>query len=179
VNYDLGSGEYFAFWVDSQHGKGASFLSEPLERERLMTGFPVVQLAISSDRPEPLVFAYLERVAPDGSAKVLAYGRLAAAYRQESKAPYDTLGLPWHGGLSADFAPLSAGQTARLRFALTPVAQVVPAGSRLRLVVTGADPRQRNLQEIRLDPPPLISVHTGRGGGSFIELPLAEALPSS
>lgn len=179
VNYDMGSGEYFAFWVDSQHGKGASFLSEPLERERLMTGFPVVQLAISSDRPEPLLFAYLETVAPDGSAKVMAYGRLAAAYRQESRAPYDTLGLPWHSGMSAGFAPLGAGQTARLRFALTPVAQVVPAGSRLRLVVTGADPRQRNLREIRLDPPPLISVHTGRGRGSFIELPLAEASPSS
>jgi hypothetical protein len=70
---------------------------------------------------------------------------------------------------------LLAGQKAQLRFALTPVAQVVPAGSRLRLVVTGADPRQRNLKEVRLDPPPLISVQAGRGSGSFIDLPLAES----
>jgi uncharacterized protein len=177
VNYDMGSGEYFAFWVDSQHGKGASFTSEPLDRERLLTGFPVVQLAITSDRPEPLVFAYLERVAPDGSARVLAYGRLAAAYRKESTAPYDTLGLPWQAGLTADFAPLRSGQTAKLRFALTPVAQVVPAGSRFRVVVTGADPRQRNLQQVRLDPAPLISVLTGTSEGSWVDLPLAEGLP--
>ncbi|MEY2853602.1 MAG: hypothetical protein RL030_734, partial [Pseudomonadota bacterium] len=176
VNYDVGAGEYFAFWVESQHGKGVSFTGPAFERERLITGFPVVQLALQSDRPEPLLFAYLEGVAPDGSAKVMAYGRLAAAYRKEGKAPYGTLGLPWLGGLSADFAPLRSGETAQLHFALTPVAQVIPAGTRLRLVVTGADPRQRNLQQIRLDPPPLITVRTGTGSGSFIDLPLADRL---
>ena len=71
----------------------------------------------------------------------------------------------------------SRGAASRVRFALTPAARVIPAGQRLRLVVTGADPRQRNLQQIRLDPPPLISVRTGRGSGSYIELPLAEPVP--
>jgi hypothetical protein len=174
VDYRVGEGEYFAFWIDSQHGHGASFMAPALDRPRLLAGFPQVQLTIRADRPQPLLFAYLEQVATDGAARVLAFGRLDAAYRKTGKAPYDTQGLPWHSGLTADFAPLLPDTTAQLRFALTPVAQVIPAGSRLRLVVTGADPRQRNLQQLRVDPPPRITILTGGQDGSWLELPLAE-----
>jgi predicted acyl esterase len=177
VDYRVGEGEYFAFWVESQHGRGASFTAPALEQPRLLAGFPIVQLAVQSDRPQPMLFAYLERLAPDGSVKVLAFGRLDAAYRAQGKAPYDTQGLPFHPGRTADFRPLTVGTTGELRFALTPVAQVIPAGSRLRLVVTGADPRQRNLQQIRLDPPPNISVLSGAREGSWLELPLAPVPP--
>jgi hypothetical protein len=49
---------------------------------------------------------------------------------------------------------------------------MIPAGQRLRLVVTGADPRQRNLEQIRLDPPPRIALTLGGATGGRIELPL-------
>jgi hypothetical protein len=119
-----------------------------------------------------VLFAYLEELAPDGTVSVLAFGRLAAAYRKTGDAPYDTLGLPWHTGLAADHAPLKSGEEALLDFALSPTARVIPAGHRLRLVVTGADPRQRNLAEITLDPPPHITLKLGGGNGGRIELPL-------
>ncbi|MEO8307383.1 MAG: CocE/NonD family hydrolase [Pseudomonadota bacterium] len=173
VDYRVGEGEYFAFWIDSQHGRGASFTGPPFERARLLAGFPIVQLAIQSDRPEPLLFAYLEKLSADGSAKVISYGRLAAAYRRTGAAPYDTQGLPWQPGLKAGFSPLVVDSTVELRFALGPVAQVIPAGSRLRLVITGADPRQRNLQQIRVDPTSII-VRSGERAGSWLELPLAD-----
>jgi predicted acyl esterase len=172
VDYDVGAGEYFAFWVDSQHGRGLSFATEALTVDHELVGFPVVHLALASDRPEPLVFAYLEQVAPDGSADVIAFGRLGAAYRRTGTAPYDTLGLPWHTGKTADYAPLAPERAVDLSFALTPAARVIPAGQRLRLVVTGADPRQRNLAEIALDPPPRLTVTLGGRNGSSIELPL-------
>lgn len=179
VDYDVGGGEYFAFWVQSQHGKGLSFSTPPLAAAQRLIGFPVVRLQVASDRPEPLLFAYLEQVAADGTARVLAFGRLAAAYRKTGDAPYDTLGLPWPTGLQADFAPLAPGREAALDFSMTPVSHVIPQGSRLRLVVTGADPRQRNLAEIRLDPPPNIELRLGGTSGSRIELPLqpVEATP--
>jgi len=177
VDYRVGDEEYFAFWVESQHGRGASFTGPALQQPLLLAGYPIVQLAVESDRPQPMLFAYLERLGPDGKAKVLAFGRLDAAYRTLGKAPYDTQGLPYHSGLKADFRPLTAGTTAELRFALTPVAQVIPAGSRLRLVVTGADPRQRNLKELRVDPPPRITLLSGARQGSWVELPLAPAPP--
>ncbi|HVY64673.1 MAG TPA: CocE/NonD family hydrolase [Gammaproteobacteria bacterium] len=172
VDYSVASSEYFAFWVGSQHGHGLSFTSSPLQAEQDLVGYPVMHLRVGSDRPEPLLFAYLEQLAPDGKAEVIAFGRLAAAYRKTGAAPYATLGLPWHTGLAADYAPLKAGQDVELSFALTPAARVIPAGQRLRVVITGADPRQRNLEQIRVDPPPTISVLLGGRSGSRIDLPL-------
>ena len=176
VNYDVGSAEYFAFWITTQHGKGLSFALPPLQSPQRLVGFPVVHLRVASDRPEPLLFAYLEQVNVDGSTTVLAFGRQAAAMRKTGKAPYDTLGLPWMTGLAADFAPLAPGKTVEVDFPLTAVSRVVPAGARLRLVVTGADPRQRNLAQLKLDPPPLITVETGGVAGSWVELPLQRSI---
>jgi predicted acyl esterase len=149
-----------------------SFTSDPLPVDHDLVGYSIVHLAVSSDRPEPLLFAYLEQLAPDGTVEVLAIGRLAAAYRKAGDAPYDTLGLPWHTGLAADQAPLEADEEARLDFALTPTARVIPAGYRLRVVVTGADPRQRDLERIALDPPPRIALRLGGARGGRVELPL-------
>ncbi|HMB71966.1 MAG TPA: CocE/NonD family hydrolase C-terminal non-catalytic domain-containing protein, partial [Gammaproteobacteria bacterium] len=137
-----------------------------------LIGFSVVRLVVSADQPQPLLFAYLEQLAPDGASTVLAFGRLAAAYRKTGDAPYDDLGLPWHTGREADYQPLAPGSEALLSFALTPTSKVLAAGDRLRLVVTGADPRQRNLADIRTDPAPTIALAVGGAAGSRIELPL-------
>jgi hypothetical protein len=53
------------------------------------------------------------------------------------------------------------------------VSRVIPAGHRLRLVVTGADPRQRNLAELRVDPAPNIVLALGGRNGARVELPLS------
>jgi uncharacterized protein len=114
VDYDVATDEYFAFWVDSQHGHGLSFTSEPLDEDEALIGYPIVNLMITSDQPEPVVFAYLEKLAPDGTASVIAFGRLGAGYRKTGEAPYDTLGLPWHTGLEADYAPLEPDHRVQL-----------------------------------------------------------------
>jgi predicted acyl esterase len=172
VDYAVGDGGNFPFWVESQHGRGLSFTSEPLREDQELVGYAVAHLRVSSDRPEPLLFGYLEQLAPDGTVTVLSFGRLGAAYRKTGAPPYATLGLPWHTGLAADYAPLTRGESVELSFALTPTSRVIAAGSRLRFVVTGADPRQRNLQELRVDPSPLIALDLGRHDGARVELPL-------
>ena len=48
-----------------------------------------------------------------GQAEVIAFGRLALSHRKEGKAPYDTMGLPWHSGRAADVAPLPPGTSAK------------------------------------------------------------------
>jgi predicted acyl esterase len=85
------------------------------------------------------------------------------------KPPYDTLGAPWQSGLRQDAQPLRAGEPVRLQFALTPTARVIKAGHRLRVVLTGADPRQRNLAELQESPAPLLTLWRGK---SAVELPL-------
>jgi predicted acyl esterase len=108
---------------------------------------------------------------PDGSAEVISFGRLALSHRKTAVPPYLGLGLPWHSGLAKDVSPLNPGALAQLDFDLTPVSRVVSAGSSLRVVITGADPRQRNLAEIKQTPPPIFSVLLGGKIGSRIELP--------
>jgi len=174
VDYDLPSADYFAFWAQPMDHKGLSYTTAPLARPLRLVGFPVARLTVSADKPDAHVFAYLDQVAPDGKAEVISFGRLALSHRKTAKPPFDTLGLPWHSGLARDVAPLPVGRRARLDFDLTPVARVILAGSRLRFVVTGADPRQRNLAEVRQNPPPQITVHLGGAEGSRIDLPVEE-----
>lgn len=171
VDHEVGAGEYFAFWVESQAEHGLVFTSTPLEQELHLEGYPVAELTVAADRDDINVFAYLEEIAADGSARVLAHGRLAASYRATAPAPYDTLGLPWHPGRASDHQPLVPGEAVKLEIAFLPVSRVIPAGHQLRFVVTGADPRQRNLNEIRQDPPPVMTLHLG-GDAARVSLPV-------
>lgn len=173
VDYDLPPPEYFAFWPMPMDEKGLSYTSSALEKPLKLIGYPVVHLEMGADRPDADVFAYLEQVSPDGKAEVIAFGRLKISHRKTAKAPYDVMGLPWHSGLSKDAAPLPVGSKAMLDFALTPISRVVPAGSRLRMTVAGADPRQRNLQDIKQTPSPVLTLHRGGPTGSRIDLPAA------
>jgi uncharacterized protein len=174
VDYTLPPADYFAFWAQPMDDKGLSYTTAPLARPLRLVGYPVVRLSVSADKPDANVFAYLDQVGPDGKAEVISFGRLALSHRKSAKAPFAALGLPWHSGNARDIAPLPVGTRARLDFDLTPIARVIPAGSRLRVVVTGADPRQRNLADIKQSPPPNISLHLGGAQGSRIELPVEE-----
>ena len=172
VDYDVGGKDYFPFWVRPQDEKGLTFTGPALSHDRIMVGFPVVHLYLAADQDDANVFAYLEDVDQGGKASVLGFGRLAASYRKVSKAPYDMLGLPYHSGLSADAEPLVPGQPVELSIGLLPSAYVFKAGHRIRVTVTGADPRERNLEEIRKDPPPHLTVFSGGDMASHIDLPL-------
>lgn len=174
VDYNLPDADYFAFWAQPMDRHGLAWTSAPLAAPLKLVGMPVVRLTVSADRPDAHVWAYLDQVDSAGKAQVIAFGRLALSHRKTAKAPYDTLGAPYHSGLRADVAPLPVGSKARIDFALTALSQVVPAGHRLRLTVTGADPRQRNLREIRQDPPPQITIWRGAGSGSAIDLPVMD-----
>ncbi len=172
VNYDVGDDNYFAFWPPSQHGNGLTYVSAPFESDVDLLGSPLAHLAVKIDRPDGDVFVYLEQLGPDGDVEVLSFGRLKISLRAITPPPWDNLGLPWHAGFSADAAPLAERETAELSIGMLPLSHRVTAGSRLRLVVTGADPRQRNLAEITQDPAPQITVLHGWGQGSRVELPL-------
>lgn len=174
VDYDLPSPEYFAFWPGPMDAHGLGYVSAPIARPMTLIGFPVAHLTVTSSHPEADLFVYLDLIGTDGKAEVISFGRLRLSHRKLSQAPYDTLGLPWHSGRSTDVEGLEAGEEAPVSIAMTPLSRTIPEGTRLRFVVAGADPRQRNLQEIKLTPPPVISVLRGGFDPSRVELPLAQ-----
>ncbi|ESQ89420.1 glutaryl 7-ACA acylase [Asticcacaulis sp. AC460] len=171
VDYNLPPPEYFAFWPQPMDSHGLSYTGPALDKPVTLIGFPVAHLTVSTSDPRADVFVYLDQVAADGKTEVIAFGRLKISHRKLSTPPYDNFGLPWHSGRSGDILTLKPGEPARMDIALTPVSRVVPAGAKLRLTVTGADPRQRNLKEIQLDPAPQITVVYGGAEPSRIDLP--------
>lgn len=151
-----------------QQGERAlNFDSEPLAQARELIGHPVLRVWVSANQSDVNVNAYLESVAPDGTATILTDSRLKASLRKTTTPPLDMLGLPWHRALEEDHQPLVPGQPVELHFALLPLAVRVPAGHRLRLSITGADPRER------LPPPPglVLTVHSDAARASSLTLP--------
>jgi uncharacterized protein len=173
VDYDLPPADYFAFWPGPMDAHGLGYTSAPLSEPMTLIGFPVAHLTVTSTNADADLFIYLDQLSEDGSEQVIAFGRLKLSHRKLSQAPYDTLGLPWHSGLAKDVQGIGPGELAAMSIAMTPVSRVVPAGARLRFAVAGADPRQRNLQDIRVTPAPEIAVLRGGVDPSRIELPLA------
>ena len=169
VDYDVAAKEYFPFWPAVLDEKGLTYTTPELAQDVVVTGYSVVSLTVSSDQPGGNIFVYLEEVAPDGKAENVAFGRLALAHRKVSPAPYDNLGLPWNSSRGADILPVKPGIPYTLRIALSPTAKRFRAGHRIRLSVRGADPRQRNIAEIRRDPPERMTVRFGKG--TRIEIP--------
>jgi uncharacterized protein len=174
VDYDLPPPDYFAFWPGPMDEHGPTYTSAALQAPMTLIGYPVAKLTVTSDHPEADLFVYLDQLAADGSEEVISFGRLKVSHRKLGQAPYETMGLPWHSGLSTDVLSLAPGEEAAMSIAMTPLSRVVPAGARLRLTIAGADPRQRNLADIRLDPAPQITVLSGGTDPSRIELPLAQ-----
>lgn len=173
VDYGVANDEYFAFWPSPLDEHGLVYDSAPLAEPMALLGYPTAHVTIAADRPDVDVFVYLEAVDAAGTAEVVSFGRLKASQRAISPAPWDNLGLPWHSGREADAAPIPAGQSVTLIVPMMATSYHVPAGSRLRFVVTGADPRQRNLADLRQDPAPRISVIHGWAYGSRLELPVS------
>lgn len=174
VDYNLPPPEYFAFWPQPMDTHGQSYTGAPLTAPLTLIGSPVAQLTVATSHPDADLFVYVDQIDAAGKAEVISFGRLKLSHRKLSKAPYDTLGLPWHSGRSGDILPIAAGEKAKVSIALTPVSRVVPAGARLRLTVAGADPRQRNLKDIQLTPAPVITVFHGGKDASRIDLPVSK-----
>lgn len=171
TDYDVGATDYFAFWPPVMDGKGLTYTSQPLAADAAMRGYPIVRVRTALDRTDAPLFAYLEDVAADGKASVIAFGRLLASQRKLSTPPYNKLDLPYHSGLAADAMPMRPGVPATLEMALSPRAYTFAAGHRIRVTLAGADPRQRNLAQIRQTPPPEYTVYAGGSAGSRIEIP--------
>jgi hypothetical protein len=90
-------------------------------------------------------------------------------------APYDYLGLPWHRSFRADAKPLVPGEPVALDCDLLPTSTIVKKGSRLRLVVSGADSRQR--MDPPIGDPPVITVYAGGEHASYVSIPIIPEYP--
>lgn len=151
-------------FVDRQSG-GVSYETPPLGHQEQVTGYPVMKLWISTLAPDTDVMAWIDDVAPNGTTRSYQmFGRLRASDRALGKAPYNDFGLPWHPFLKKDARPLTPNKPTELQFALMPMSYIFPAGHRIRVTITFADPSGG------IGKP--VTVLTGPGHDSSIILPV-------
>jgi uncharacterized protein len=131
---------------------GITYTSAPLTHDTEATGHPVLTLWLQSSAPDGNVFAYLEDVAPDGSVHIVSDARQKLSLRATHRPPYENFGLPWRRSLEEDARPAPADRPVQLELGMLPVSYVFRAGHRIRVAVTGADPRER-MREAPARPP--------------------------
>jgi len=130
------------------------FDGEPLAEALAIVGFPRLHARIASNEPVATLVARLESVAPDGVSTLLSWGCLNLTHRDGHEAP----------------TPLEPGQACDVVLQMNAIAQVVPAGHRLRLALcNGSWPL--------LWPAPAMTALTIDGAASRLELPLRAARP--
>jgi len=131
-------GEPYANLAENDR-KALTYTTDVLGTDLEVTGHPVAHLWINSDATDGDFFVYLEEVLPDGRSVMVTEGMLRASHRGLAPAPYENRGLPWHPSRAADIAPLEPGTPAELVLDLMPTSVLFHRGSRIRVVVTGAD----------------------------------------
>ncbi len=149
--------------------KGLTYTTLPLPSSTGVSGFPVIDLWVSSTAKDGNFFAYVEDVDAGGNVRMVADGRLRASHRVLQAPPYNNLGLPWHRSLQRDLVDLPAGEPAELVFSLLPTSWVFRAGDRIRVTITGADPVAEPYPEGPR--PPTVMIYRDAAHPSFIALP--------
>jgi predicted acyl esterase len=168
----------FDITVAERLSKGSAYVSPPFDDGLLITGHPTMRLWVSSTATDGDFIAYVQDVAPDGSAREITDGRLRASLRALHAPPYRNNGLPWHRAHAQDARPLQSGQPAELWFELQPIAWRLERGHRLRVLLTHAIPAKSNGADLfnetpRLTPAPVVTIHSSPQLRSLLSLPVA------
>lgn len=103
-----------------EDGGALVFNSEPLEQDMEILGAPVVELELAADQPVAMVAVRLSDMRADNKVTRVTYGLLNLTHRDSHEKP----------------SALEPGKRYRVRVQLNEVAQVFPAGHRIRLAIS-------------------------------------------
>jgi uncharacterized protein len=116
----FGSGPEFPPDQRADMGSSLTFASQPLAERLEILGFPMVTLALASDRPNALVAAWLCDVAPTGESTLVTRGLLNLTHRDSHEEP----------------TPLEPGEHYTISIRLDAIAHAFPRGHRLCVAVS-------------------------------------------
>lgn len=129
-----------------EDGGSLVFDSDPLDAPMEILGAPVVELDLASDKPVAMVAARLSDIAPDDKATRVTYGLLNLTHRDSSENP----------------AVLEPGRRYHVRIKLNGIAQVFPAGHRIRLALS------TSYWPLAWAPPAPVRLTVYTGAGAFV-----------
>jgi hypothetical protein len=123
------------------------FESLPLPAHTDVTGHPIVELNLATDKGQALLFVYLEDVAPDGSVSYVSEGQLDLTNRRTADVPFYKDAVVQHSFRSEDARPMQPGVAERIEIALLPTSFRFRKGHRIRVSFAGAD--RGNFQQVK------------------------------
>ncbi len=148
-----------------------TYTTQPLAADMEITGYPIVDLFVTSTHTDGSFFVYLEDVDESGKVTYLTEGQLRALHRKISKAapPYNAP-VPYHSFKRADAQPLVPGAVAELKFGLLPTSVLIKKGHRLRIAIAGHD--KSVFARMPTEGTPVIIMARNQRYASAIELPV-------
>lgn len=150
-----------------------TYTSAPFAADTEITGYPLIDLFVTSTATDGAFFVYLEDIDELGVVTYLTEGELRALHRKVSaETPPYKLAVPYHSFKKKDAMPLAPGQIAELKFALQPISVLIKKGHRLRIAIAGAD--KDTFVRIPETGVPVIKVARNKHNASWIELPVIE-----
>jgi putative CocE/NonD family hydrolase len=153
--------------------KSLSYTTAPLSSDAELTGFPKLNLFVSSTANDQDFFVYLEEVDDHGVSTLMTEGVLRASNRVTRTPPFANGNIPWHPNLKADQANLQPGVLVQLTFALSPMSNYIRKGHRLRITINNFD-RGANWDTPEITPPPTVTIYHDAHHPSSITLPFIQ-----
>ena len=120
-------------WQQEPDGSAAVFVSDPFETDQVFAGSASADLWVRTDAHGADLGVTLSEVRPDGKETFIQSGVLRAANRKVADGSTEL--LPLHSQLESDALPVDPGEWFEARVEVFPFAQIVRAGSRIRLSV--------------------------------------------
>ncbi|MFZ4517652.1 MAG: CocE/NonD family hydrolase [Microthrixaceae bacterium] len=166
-------------WKQEPDGKATVFVSPPLEKDAVLAGTASADLWIRTDVPDTDLGVTLSEVRPDGKEVYIQSGFLRGSFRKPAKGSTDL--LPLHTGYESDAEPLPKGEFTQARVEILPFAQIMRAGSRIRISVHTAGGDKPGWSWILTPNPPGTVVQVGHSEAhpSRVVLPVTSGLLSS
>lgn len=120
-------------WPQQRDGTYAAFVSDPLDKDRVLLGSASAELWFASEAADTDIEVTLSEVRPDGKEMYVQNGWLRASHRAED-SDLSKPRRPWHTHRENDQTGLPDSFT-RLRIELFPFGHAFRKGSRVKLAV--------------------------------------------
>jgi uncharacterized protein len=148
-----------------------TYTGAPLESDMEITGYPIVDLFITSTHTDGAFYVYLEDVDENGKVTYLTEGELRALHRKISTDPSPLkILVPYHSFKQKDAQPLVPNQLAELKFGLQPISVLIKKGHRLRVAIAGHD--KGTFIRVPVEGNPVVTMMRNAAALSWIELPI-------
>ncbi len=147
------------------------YTSDYLKNDVEITGYPIVNMFVSSTEEDGAFYVYLEDVCENGRVIYLTEGLLRAEHRKikEENKPYNTY-APFYSFLKEDRMPFQVGEIINLKFYLQPISVLIKKGHQIRLAIAGHD--KDTFIRIPEKGNPIITVYRNKIYNSYIDLPI-------